>query len=246
MRLNQFLKVEKPSTKALVEFEKRVHHITDLVHRDDLELPEVEENEAINLIAAKMKDETAPTLIERGVTALLALYEQKTEAFVEAEEDFEEEIEEQTDELNIFTKVRLSELTQEIVEEDELEEFASPLLQKNMCNKQVEYVTRLLGSSDKKAANIAHEIIKDMLLGTSYPPDIVESPDVPHLVELIEELADSFAKMQGEEDEDEDDEDEYDFSDFEDDDEDDEDDDEDEDDEDEDEYNFDDEDDEDE
>jgi intracellular multiplication protein IcmO len=195
MRLNQLLKVEKPSTKKLVEFEQRVRRFSELVENGDLGLPKVEENPNINLIVETLRNDKAPTLIEKGVAALLAYYEKEAKPAEEIEEILPEEMEEKTDELDVFTKIRLPDLTKELIGEATFAEFSAPLLQRSQCFQETEFAGRLLGKLDQQAANTAKEIIKDMQLATSYPPIIKEKPKPAEIVKMINELAVSFEGM---------------------------------------------------
>ena len=196
LRLNQFLKVDKPPTKRLIEFEQRLNHIADLVENDNLDLPQVESNSDIELIADTIKNDSAPTLIERGVAALVAYHDKKTELFESKAESFAEEMEESTDAFDVFTKIRLPDLTKEMISEDALPDFSAVLLKKLQCTQQLEYVMRLFGKTDKDATNIANELIRDMQMATSYPPAVHEDFDIPKIVQLIHELTASFEKKE--------------------------------------------------
>ncbi|MGD9153604.1 MAG: TraM recognition domain-containing protein [Gammaproteobacteria bacterium] len=203
MRLNQFLKIDKPSTRKLIEFEERLHRVAELVESGDLTLSEIETSSEIKLIADTIKNDSAPTLIERGVAALIAYHDKKAALF---ETDFEEisaEEEEQIseDSLDVFTKVKLPDLTKEMISEDELPNFGAVLLRKAQCAQQLEYVVRLFGKSDQQAAGITQELIKDMQLATNYPPMIHDISEPSEIVQLTQELIASL--QEGEESDDE-------------------------------------------
>jgi intracellular multiplication protein IcmO len=196
MRLNQFLKVEAPPTKQLVDFERRIYQFNQLLESGDFTIAVPEKNQDIDLIADVMKNDEAPTLIERGVSTLLAIHDKSAKPLVEEELKFEAEaLEEKTDELDIFARLCLPELTKELVAAVDIEKFSEPLLSKN-CIQQIGYAERLFGQTDQqKAKNIAIELVKDMEFGTKYPPIIKEQPDVKEIVRLIGELGESLNKM---------------------------------------------------
>jgi intracellular multiplication protein IcmO len=202
MRLNKFLKVDKPPTRKLIEFEQRLRKVSDLVKTDDLALPEVEVNADLELVANAIKTNDAPTLIERGVAALIEYHDKKTEIFKQEEEVFAEEEGPSADHLDVFTKINLTDFTKEIMGEDATGDFTKAMLQKKACAQQLAYVIRLFGKGDQEASRISQELVKDMQMATSYPPKVYETPDASELVQLIEELAASLKEEKSEPEED--------------------------------------------
>ncbi len=195
MHLNQFLKVEAPHTKLLLDIEQRVRQFKELIKKDGLEFGAPEFNQDINLIADTLRNDAAPTAIERGVAALLAAHNQSVR--LEEEETPKEivhEAEAQSEELDVFTKVALSDLTKEIAA-DGFDSFSVPLLKKSLCQKKIDFIERLSGKSSDQAASIADELVRDMTLATSYPPIIAVQPNVSEITENIHELAASLNKM---------------------------------------------------
>lgn len=192
MQLNQFLKVELPSTRALVEFEQQIHHFEELIQNGDINFSAPEFNQDIDLIAQTFRRDLAPTLIEKGVAALLAYYNQGVEPKVVEEP---EPIEESTEILDIFTKIQLPKLSLKLIPEDELEAFSLPLLVKSAIRPRIEFIERLLGRAEVQASNMSSELLRDMQLATTYPPIIKTPPNIPEIVRLTKELADSLEKM---------------------------------------------------
>jgi len=195
LQLNQFLKIESPPARKLIDFEKRINQFVELVDSNELAFSAPEFSQDINLIAETLKHDTSPTLIERGVAALLAYHNQDAESEFEDEEP--EDLEESTDKLDVFTKVQLSDLTRELVPPADFERFSAPLLPKMLTGQKTEFLERLSGKPESQASAIATEIIRDMELATSYPPAIKEPPVVDDIVILIQELAASLDSMKG-------------------------------------------------
>ena len=194
MHLNQFLKIEPPPGRQLVDFEQRMMRFEQMVVNNDLDFAAPEFNQDINLVAETLQNDTAPTLIERGVAALINLYSRDTETTEELDIK-EEEVVEATDELDIFTKIKLLDLTKEFISSDNYALFSEPLLIKNTCAQKLALVGRLMGDSEQKATEIAKEIVRDMMIATNYPPVIYEKPDIPKIVELTKGLAQAFIGM---------------------------------------------------
>ncbi len=184
MRLNQFLKVEPPDAKKLVDLEKRINRFNDAVDKFDSFVPNSVENAEVTLISSKLLENTEVGGIERGVNALIAFHNHSIE------EEFPEEKEEIADEqLNLFTKFRLGRRQQQEILTDDWENFSAALVNKLQTREQVEFVERLTGKSVKHATNIAEEIIKDMQTATYYPPEIENMPTGPEIAEAVQDIS---------------------------------------------------------
>lgn len=183
MRLNQFLKVDSPPTRLLMDLDKRLNNFKQVMERGQLFLHAPTENEDINVVASVMSnyDELEP--IERGVTTLLEIHNQnQIDEPVESEPDIGEE------ELNIFAKLRVHDDNRHQLLVDDLEQFELPLLNRSTTREQVAVIERLSGKVERQAVNVADEIIKDMRLATHYPPMISMIPEVEELTDIVREL----------------------------------------------------------
>jgi intracellular multiplication protein IcmO len=184
MRLNQFLKVEPPPTRILVELEKRLLRFQEALEaKSYLAEDSKYASEEIAIIAQSLDENEFLDPIERGVSALLAFHNYREPAVVET---VEEEI--LTTELNIFVKIRISDSLRKLLLVDDIEAFGQPILIKAETRAAVEIVERASGKLDKQASNIANEIVSDMQLATFYPPKIVETPTVPAIIAKIQGL----------------------------------------------------------
>lgn len=183
MRLNQFLRVEPPTSRLLIDLQRRLNHFQQTLEKGHFFTTTHVENEDITLAANVMNEHAGLEPIERGVTTLLAIHNQS-----QAEEpaEFEEEITEQ--ELNIFTKLRVSDDNRFTLLTDDLEQFSIPLLNRPNTREQVAVVERMAGKVERHAANIADEVIKDMRIATHYPPAVDYIPSAPELSDIVREL----------------------------------------------------------
>lgn len=199
MKLNQFLKIAAPPTRKLIDFEKRQRQFEQLIAQDAIAFPEPEFSQDIHMIAEAMQSDSAPSYIERGVSALLNYYNEKVKP-EEVEEEIEETGEVDMGELpgmlNLFTRVELSDVTRSFVSEEEWPAFSDFLLQKQLCLKTTILSERLLGKPDQQAHEVGEELLKDMSLATRYPPVLEIQPDVPTIVKLLNDLTASFRGME--------------------------------------------------
>ncbi|HSW69466.1 MAG TPA: TraM recognition domain-containing protein [Gammaproteobacteria bacterium] len=174
MRLNQFLKVEAPINRVLIDLENRIIHFSDIVQssEEDIMAYTPDESEDINIIANAMNEDHEINAIERGVSALLAFHNRHSASAAE-QEIFESEEELDGSRINLFNKVALGADVQQRLGAD-FERFSAPLINRAFIKDKVELLERVLGRSGSQANSMTNEIIKDMLSATEYPPDITD------------------------------------------------------------------------
>lgn len=168
MRINQFLKVEPPPDRVLVDLEERLERFLQVVNSGDVTIDSTqEEAEEIELIANAMTENPEANPIERGVSALLAYHNRNN---LIPEEPIEEVAE--TGRLNIFNRVSLGDKIRSLIGYNDFDQFSQPLINKNFVKDKVEWVERVLGRTGSQANMITDEIVKDMLTATDYPPEV--------------------------------------------------------------------------
>ncbi len=185
MRLNQYMKVEKPLSRVLYDIQKHYEQFQNVLGKPEYFAQAMVANEEIDDIAHDLTENEFLDPIERSISTLLA-YQNRTHA-TRIEEP---EVAVPDDMLNIFTGMRLVEDDKAIIVADDLSQFSKPLLPRGNTREQVENVERSSGKMDKYAANIADEIVKDMEIATRYPPEITEKPSTMELVEVVSGLVD--------------------------------------------------------
>jgi len=200
MRLNQFLKVEPPLGRNILDLEDRIDRFEQVQKdREPLQIP-TDEGEEITMISKNMSAEGAENAIERALSALLAFHNRhegvEGEATTEAEV-----IEEYIDEnkLNIFSRVQLGDDIQALVGASRWPEFSSPLINKQAIRDKAEVLERITGRSASQAGPMATEIIKDMTIATDYPPPF-EGTLLPseEVVAIANELCDYVSSLKTE------------------------------------------------
>jgi intracellular multiplication protein IcmO len=193
MRLNQFLKVEPPIGRVLLDLDSRLERFNEVMEAGESSFEsQQDEVEEINLIANAMRENEDINPIERGVSALLAFHNRQA-APVEEEEP---EIVEDTGRLNIYSRVHLSEQIYRLVGAADFERFSSPLINKSFVKDKLELLERVLGRSGSQAHTITQEVIKDMQMATDYPP-MYEGLmlDVEFVAAAAREMADYVASL---------------------------------------------------
>jgi intracellular multiplication protein IcmO len=169
MRINQFLKVEPPIGRKLIDLEERIQRFNDFVtNREELKAP-TDEGEEIQVISDAVLADPEGNPIERSLSALLAFHNRHEvkEEGVEIQETEEE------GKLNIFTKVVLDDTVKAIVGgAAQFDKFSAPLINKAIAKDKIELLERLMGRSPSQASPMTGEIIKDISLATEYPPQV--------------------------------------------------------------------------
>ena len=170
IRINQFLKVEPPPDRLLIDLEDRIERFKEALSKNQEAIFEgvKEEGEEIQIITNAITSESETNAIERGLTALLAFHNRHE--VKEQVQEVEEEIAE--DRLNIFSKVILSEGVKKLVGATALVEFSAPLISKSLVKDRVGLLERLMGRVASQATPMTAEMIKDMGLATDYPPPV--------------------------------------------------------------------------
>jgi intracellular multiplication protein IcmO len=194
MRLNQFLKVEPPLNRILVDLDDRVIRLHELLETGaELSAGAKDEGDEIQVISDVIQKSEDTNPIERALGALMAFHNRH--AVVEPEEVLEEV---EDGHLNIFTKVALGEYVKALIGPAEIEAFSQTLLNKSVIRDKVGLMERLLGRSAAQATPMTGEIVKDLTLATDYPPPI-ENILLPaeEVVTLANKLCDYVTSLKG-------------------------------------------------
>ncbi|RDI48609.1 TraM recognition domain-containing protein [Aquicella lusitana] len=193
MRINQFLKVERPPGRVLIDLEERIERFDEVLATDEavFTLPQ-DEGEEIQIISDSITSQPEANPIERALSALLAFHNRH--AATEKVEAPEEEVGDGR--LNIFAKVALPEPVKALVGAPQFDQFSSPLVNKGIAKDKIELLERLMGRPASQANPMTNEILKDMALATDYPPPI-EGIFLPseEVVAIANELCDYVTSL---------------------------------------------------
>jgi intracellular multiplication protein IcmO len=168
MRLNQFLKVEPPFGRALVDLEEKLTIFNEILTSNAIFSPIQDEGEEIQIISEAITAQPDMNPIERSLSALLSFHSRQSES--EKIEEIPEEVVE--GKLNIFSQVNLGDMVKKLIKKNEFDQFKMPLINKSHIKDKLELMERLLGRPASQANPLASEILKDMSISTDYPPPI--------------------------------------------------------------------------
>lgn len=198
MRINQFLKVEAPPTRVLLDLEERIDRFDELLSEASTLNLTQDEGEEIQIITDSIMSQPDANPIERSLSALLAFHNRhavttETETFVE------EEMEDGR--LNIFSKVLLDDTVKARVGSS-FEQFSTPLVNRAIAKDKIELLERLMGRSASQASPMTSEIIKDITIATDYPPHYEDTllPE-EEVVAIAGELCDYVSSLKTKQDE---------------------------------------------
>ncbi len=206
MRLNQFLKVEPPLNRTLLDLEERLSRLHEVLTNNEQEFAApADEGEEIQIIADTITAQADANPIERALSSLLAFHNRQ-EVIDEDEEDEGIQTDSEDEDggkLNIFTKVALDETVQALVGKRQFEQFSMPLLNRSLAKDKIELLERLMGRSASQANPMTNEIIKDMTFATDYPPP-VEHALMPseEVVAIANKLCDYVTSLKKKEEDD--------------------------------------------
>ncbi|MDB6096375.1 MAG: icmO dotL [Francisellaceae bacterium] len=182
LRINQFLKIEPPTEKFLLEFDKRLKQFKEVFITPNWTPPELIINEDI-LILENSFDNATDDLkpYERGVAALIAVLEQEVARQREISAPYEQEA--PTDTMSAFTITPTPPMVVRMIGKENQELFALPLIRKGNTLEEIKHIERLTGQSEINAIAIAKNLIQEIEECTSFPPEIMFAQDITGLKE---------------------------------------------------------------
>lgn len=174
MRINHFLKVEPPLSRLLIDLENRSEQFNQVMQSGEEIFAGIsDDSEEIRLITNVMNDTSEENAIERGVSALLAFHNRNASDETPEEVLVEEEDTTEPGHINIFSKIALPDNVKQLIGPAQFEAFSAPLLKKNFLKDKIELLERVLGRPSSQATNITREMLKDILIATDYPPEVL-------------------------------------------------------------------------
>ena len=194
LRLNQFLKVEPPIMRTLIDLENRLAQFNEVLASENPALAlDQEEGEEIQIVADSISSLADTNPIERSLSALMAFHNRNAMPHEEGAVSTEEEAQPVEDDgrLNIFSNVSLGDPIKAMVGKTEFDAFSAPLVNKNAAKDKIELLERFMGRPVSQAGPMTQEIIRDMQIATDYPP-AVEGILLPseEVVAIANELCD--------------------------------------------------------
>ena len=173
MRLNHFLKVDRPLDLEINQLKESLNKFSELLDQfteQDLS-PEVAPEQEIDRITDLLDKSDIIMPIDRAMYALDFFQNGDTEVNEELPLFFDEPLFDVNDgNLNIFLPLHINDYLNDILLIDNRETFSKPILPRSETRDQIEYLQRLCGQNSQQAMNVAIELVGDMERGTEYPP----------------------------------------------------------------------------
>jgi len=186
LRINHFLKVDKPPTKQLLELEARTKSFEESIKVDNLFVDVAAQNEQVTFLADSIIKNQDRTPIERGIETLIAYHNAFQVQHQEA--DVVEDI--STDYVDIFSKIKVTEQALQMIDHKYMDYYCGPMLRKGTLASKIEMVERLSGKNNDLSRSVAKDLVRDMEVGTGYPPDVHDKPDIAELYIFAKEITD--------------------------------------------------------
>ncbi len=194
MQVNQYLCVEKPSSEALTNLDKRIRRFSQVFADMQFMMEPPVPNEDINVIAQAMTTYSNLKPFERSIAAIIAILEKEVEKQRKVRAEIEHEQSQEFDnEVHAFTPVHVPDFAKEIVGQDDLKRFSNPLLLRGRTREALITIERLSGQAEADATKIADNLINDIIKTTYYPPKEVLTLDVEGTLDAIEQLKEMFS-----------------------------------------------------
>lgn len=189
LRLNQLVKVDAPTDAFLRNLVSSLENFKKLVGGGEIFTNlQLVADEAASLMDILTQQGVAVSPIEKGISALLTYHEHMA-----VQPLIGEETELPSGEIDVFTRLTVTDYLGEMLMADNLEAFGAELLQRAKTREQISYISKLDGRTDQYANSIAVELIKDMQLATHYPPEVQSLPPVEEVangvLSLIEQIS---------------------------------------------------------
>ena len=190
IRLNQFVKVDCPSDAVLRTLVAGFESFKQLVSKEQPPFQDVDiaTNDDVSNILNLFKEKEELSPIERGINTLLSYHKREIPKPMA-----EEEVVAPEGQINIFTKLTISDYLQQYLLTTDKDNFSKPILLQQPTHQYIEYVERSFGKTEQYAANIAMEFIKDMQAATLYPPVFPSIPTGNELTSLVGIIIDHVA-----------------------------------------------------
>lgn len=193
-RLNQFLKIEPITYRKLVELDTSMNKLLALSQLDLVFTETPIDNEEIEKISAAFAQHTDlnPYQSSQAMMTELRIIQQENQSdLLDITDSF-------TEPLNIFLGLKQDDpgFVNQLRITD-LEEFAKPLLPYLPTSQEIALQERLTGKAAKMATVVATELLKDMRLGTQYPPEDYSVLDTDFTVNMLEELCSKIHDLRG-------------------------------------------------
>ena len=192
LRINHFVKVERPSDEYLIDFDKRMDNFSEILKKGIFfQRAPIEDN--IVFVSYFMGQVKSEDPMEQSVSTLVHYHQHQSKVSDPGIELGSASM----DELNIFLPLRLEGDKREAVLKNIKypERFSEAILNQDKIFRVLQELERLSGRDEKESNSIAKEIIKDLQVATHYPPKHRDKISASALGDLIQAFCDSMKRL---------------------------------------------------
>ena len=191
IRLNQFLKVEPPPVRKLVDLEKGAQKLSDLANMDLIYTNSPAESEEISTIANMFQGDVDAPLPHVAAAIMTQLYDsqhQTAQPAFDVTKAFKEP-------LNIFLPFNANSAAAIGLHTQNVASFMLPLLNYHDTITHIELTERLTGKSSRHANMVGNELMKDLRFNSMYPPENYPGQDTFLVINLIDEFCNKIREV---------------------------------------------------
>jgi intracellular multiplication protein IcmO len=181
LRLNQFVKVDVPPDAVLRNLVVGFENFKKLFQEGDKIFNEVKlPDDNIKVITELFSKQEIASPIDKGLAVFMS-YCSEGEMVKTQEEAAEFEL--AVGELDVFTKLSISDYLKTVLLTDDVEKFSQPILTRSFVLEQIKQIEAVFNSDQKSVQEVSQELVNDMHTATFYPPEVKDIPEVKQLVE---------------------------------------------------------------
>jgi intracellular multiplication protein IcmO len=187
LKINQFLKVDRPADSFLKQLEKQLSEFKRVISSQELDEIKVPHSEIIELLTKVFHDGESPNLIKRSENALEAYHKHNEPPPLEGLDEVEDTV------LTIFTPLRVYKNSLPLLVRDKTS-FSLPLIDMNVMRDSLIVIEQFCGEKSNMSSHVSNEIIKDFQSATQYPQDKQVTPNAEEITQIVHLVALKFGR----------------------------------------------------
>lgn len=188
MQVNNYLCIDKPDQTTLINTNNRIHRFQQVFQYPTFVMNSPPFNEDITFLSKSISTHHALKPFECSIAVVIDILQEELQKQKVVQEEIDHESEQEFgDEVHAFTPVFLPEFASNYMDPSDLENFTAPLLLKGRTRESLMYIERLTGRTESEAAEVADNLINDIIKVTHYPPaDLHLQRDPQGVLEAVE------------------------------------------------------------
>jgi intracellular multiplication protein IcmO len=190
IKLNQFLKVEKPADDYIAKLFAQLKHFYNLLDAEDYAYPTTEPNEVLSRVRELLFRNPHDTLIDNSLKMLLDFEELVENHLPEEEVHFELE----EGEISIFSKLQWPSQYPTLCVKN-ISDFSEPLINGQEFLSVMTSIQNLSGEKIQTSQKMANQLVSDLINCTKYPNYIVDETSASDLAQITQYISDKIKRV---------------------------------------------------